>query len=66
MEYSLLFICLCLVVRLCLKMGYEYRVLVRLLQIGPTDLTVCAICKVSGVICHVSLFDSPGIARAVL
>ena len=39
-EYCLLFICLCLAVWLCLKMGYEKRVLVRLLQIAATDLTV--------------------------
>ena len=38
-EYCLLFNCLCLAVWLCLKMGYENRVLVRLLQIGATDLT---------------------------
>ena len=34
------FICLCLAVWLCLKMGYENMVFVRLLQIGATDLTV--------------------------
>ena len=36
----MLFICLCLAVWLCLKMSYENSVLVRLLQIGATDLTV--------------------------
>ena len=40
MEYSLPFICLCLAVWLCLKMGNENMVSVRLLQIGATDLTV--------------------------
>ena len=40
MEYSLLFICLCLDVWLCLKMGSENMVLVRLLQRGANDLTV--------------------------
>ena len=43
MEYSLPFICLCLAVWLCLKMGDENLVPVMLLQIGATDLTViCA------------------------
>ena len=40
MEYSLPFICLCLAVWLCLKMGDENLVPVMLLQIGATDLTV--------------------------
>ena len=31
----------CLAVWLCLKMGFENMVLVRLLQIGANDLTVC-------------------------
>ena len=41
-EYSLLFICLCLDFWLCLKMGSENIVLVRLLQRGAKDLTVSA------------------------
>ena len=40
MEYSLICIFLCLVVWLCLKMGYENVVLMRLLQIGTKVLTV--------------------------
>ena len=39
-EYSMLFICLCLAVWLCLKTGCENRVLARMLKIGATDLTV--------------------------
>ena len=37
-EYSLICICLCLAVWLCLKMGSEKMVLMRLLQIGANDL----------------------------
>ena len=39
-EYSLLCVCLCLTVWLCLKMCSENMVLMRLLQIGAKDLTV--------------------------
>ena len=39
-EYCVQFFCHCLAVWLCLKMGCENTVLVRLLQIGATDLTV--------------------------
>ena len=39
-EYSLLSICLSLAVWLCLKMGYENRVLMRLMKIRGTDFTV--------------------------
>ena len=39
-EYSMPFICLFLDVRLCLKMGAENMVMVKLLQIGAKDLTV--------------------------
>ena len=39
-EYYLLHICFCIAVWLCLKMGSENLVLMRLLQIGAKDLTV--------------------------
>ena len=39
-EYSLLCIFLCLTVWICLKMGSDNMVLMRLLQIGAKDLTV--------------------------
>ena len=39
-EYSLLFICICLAVWLCLKMGSENMMLVRLLQTWANNLTV--------------------------
>ena len=40
-EYSLLYVCLCLAVWLCIKMSSGSMVLMMLLQIGAKDLTVC-------------------------